>query len=434
MARRARGNDDATTAWLGKASRTDSTSWGPWRNVASIRRLLAAYHALIAACPANDLQFFDQLDEATLADRSQNLTAFPESREKLSCADDVETAMLKLALVLRMLDTLLAEQAEGAVLRPEDEWCVEEHDCYVVPVAHFGSNQDRARTGQSFSRRGLIKHRVIHRRVADVDVRLTIHRDFASAADRSVARSLTFGAAVFPKFRFKHQKLPKNRFLLEEVECESGIEVAITTQMTAFRQSGCDIVAWPELTIDEDAREHIASLLEPSADSKRNPNVVVAGSWHLRDKDKIYNESIVYDGRGEFILRYDKMRIFRYEGMHEAIEPGGSVEVLVWDDKVLAFAICKDFCDRAKALPIASLDVDLAIVPSMGELKTLESHAVAANDMKILFGARTFVVQQTVPLGKLADGYVMALPSEPIKEPVKGMESKGEFITFQLVR
>lgn len=434
MAIRGRVADDAAEAWLKHASEVDAASWGNWSTAEGLRRLLAIYHSLMNGCPSNILQLFDQFDEADLKTEARNLMSFPPQREKVQLIDQAEDALRKLARILRMLDERLGEQAEGAVLDPEAEWAVDECDCFVVPVAHFGINQDRARTGQSFGRRGILRHRVLSRKVTGVTIHLTVHPDFASAAERKDVPPMTFGAAVFPDFDFKYDERPENRFLMTEVSCGDGIHANVALQVGAFREAGCDIAVWPELTIDTDARVHLSGLLQPTSDPRPHPAVVVAGSWHVEADDKHFNESVVYDGRGEPILFFDKMRIFRFKGRAEDIQAGTSVEILIWDNKLLAFAICKDFCDRAKDVPIVGLDVDLAIVPSMGGSSTLDAHGAAASDMKIRFGTRTFVVQQSVPMADLAAGYVMALPDEPLKEPRKSMETEGEFTTFQLMR
>lgn len=434
LARRGRVADDASEAWVKHASEVDAAPWGVWSTAQGLRRLLAIYHGLMNGCPSNILQLFDQFDEADLDARANHLMSFPLQREKVQAGERAEDALRKLARILRMLDERLEEQAEGMVLDPEAEWAVDECDCFVVPVAHFGINRDRARTGQSFGRRGILRHRVVSRRVAGVTIHLTVHPDFAGAAERRDAPPTTFGAAVFPDFGFKYDERPENRFLMTEVSCGDGLHASVAMQVEAFREAGCDIAVWPELTIDPDARVHLSGLLQPTSDPRPHPAVVVAGSWHVEADGKHYNESVVYDGRGECVLTFDKMRIFRFRGRAEDIQAGTSVEILVWDNKLLAFAICKDFCDRARDVPIVGLDVDLAVVPSMGGSSTLDSHGAAASDMKIRFGTRTFVVQQSVPLDDLSAGYVMALPDEPLKEPRESMETEGEFTTFQLMR
>ena len=60
----------------------------------------------------------------------------------------------------------------------------------------------------------------------------------------------------------------------------------------------------------------------------------------------------------------------------------------------MGFAICKDFCDRAVALPFAELPVDLMLVPSIGRTSTLAGHLANVEDLRLRTGAVVLVVQQ----------------------------------------
>ena len=103
------------------------------------------------------------------------------------------------------------------------------------------------------------------------------------------------------------------------------------------------------------------------------------------------------------------------------------------DRELIAFAICKDFCDKAREVPIRSLDVDLVLVPSMGRLNTMTAHRDTADTMKISFGTRAVVVQQTYPFDPAKDpsGYLLKAPKEPRAAEPKTLAARRSFTIFQ---
>lgn len=420
--------------WVEAASAHDAATDPCWTTVADLRHALASTHALLASAPDNLLRLYDAIDEAKLQKKARDMGSFPDTRQRVSPGDDAEKTLLAMARLLRLLDDRLHEQVEGPVLRPEEEWACEECDVFVVPVASFGVDGDGPKTNQSFTRRALRHHRILARSIGGVAIHLTKVDDIASTSLREGSASTTFGTALVPDFSFMHEELPGKRFIVTQVDCPGGMPALIDLQLDAFRGAGCDVVVWPELTIDLDLRKHIVTRLgTPASEGTLHPTVVVAGSWHVERNGAHANECVVFDGRGDDLLSFDKMRLFRFRGLDEAIEPGGDVEVLVMEDQLLAFAICKDFCDRANGVPppIRRLDVDVAVVPSMGDEKTISAHLAAASDMKIAFGTRSVVVQQNIPGLGLPTGFLMSLPDVPPGPHLGDMASESHFNTFQ---
>ncbi|MBP0114352.1 hypothetical protein [Bradyrhizobium vignae] len=59
---------------------------------------------------------------------------------------------------------------------------------------------------------------------------------------------------------------------------------------------------------------------------------------------------------------------------------------------MVGVAICLDFCDVCET-PFSELDVDVMLVPSMGNDRTMQGHQTTAAQVEVRFGTRSFVVQ-----------------------------------------
>jgi predicted amidohydrolase len=144
--------------------------------------------------------------------------------------------------------------------------------------------------------------------------------------------------------------------------------------------------------------------------------LIVGGTWHEENDGKVANVATIFDGYGAIKLTYKKMLPFIDEEMKaESIELGKKLPVLVTDDQLVTVAICKDFCDLSLSLPYLELDVDLVLVPSMGNEATMKGHQNTAKRMRVLYGARTFIVQQVYPKEQTYEalGLVLPVPNDP---------------------
>lgn len=429
--------------------------WASWSEPPTTRILIARLHKALSEAPPNLLQEFDQLDESTLAAEASRKLAFLSARERIPPGCDPAEALRRGACLLRALDEHLFETAEGPVVDPEEEWRCAEIGVYVVPVARNVVQNGGPRTGQTFDRRGLLFHRIIPTHVDEVRIGLTRHPDLSDRSIREPPPPRTFGAAAFMGFSLKYDTLEAKRFVVTAAGCRGGLDKAVSRQVDAARAASCDTVLWPELTMPLDAVSLVCAGLVGDPLRSAHPPFVVAGSWHVARDGSYSNLAPVLDGRGQQILMFGKMRRFTFRGLTEAIEIPSVVEIVVTDRELVAFAICKDFCDKARDGPVTGLDIDLALVPSMGPPNTMTAHRDVADDMKVRFGTRTFVVQQSYPLpgapkpepeeaakprrkarnsvpaAARAPAYVLPLPKEPRAQELGNLAANREFTTFR---
>lgn len=125
------------------------------------------------------------------------------------------------------------------------------------------------------------------------------------------------------------------------------------------------------------------------------------------------------DGFGDEVATHAKTLPFIYKGLVEALDPGTELTVLVTEDALVGTAICL-FCERAGAQPnpFPMLDVDLMLVASLANRRSMEGHLATAHDMWLRWRAEALVVQQFDEPAPPALGYVLA--------PVDSLRSLSE--------
>ncbi|GGF18091.1 hypothetical protein GCM10011611_24920 [Aliidongia dinghuensis] len=132
------------------------------------------------------------------------------------------------------------------------------------------------------------------------------------------------------------------------------------------------------------------------------------------------------------MFAFGKNRRFSFDGLTEDINVYGKVHIIATDRELIALAICKDFCDKARAVPAISLDVDLVLVLSMGRPNTMTAHRDVADDMKVRFGTRTVIVQQSYPRAPLEPaGYVFKALKDPRSAQLDALAECADFTTFR---
>lgn len=298
-----------------------------------------------------------------------------------------------LAAVVRGLDADLAgidywpRRREGWSVAA---WQPDGYPCYIVPV----QRNYRLELGKERERRATRYHAVVPIALGDLEVELTLHDQVAKAEREAPAHFWKYGAAVFPDLKLTVHEIGEDQFLLDEAKVadDQGIIAAQIGQALTGR---CDVLAWPELTMPEGRVEAVRAGLraDPLGDPRRIP-IVVAGSWHVADGADHYNRSEVLTARGKPLATCDKRRVFQFGGRYEAIRAGHKVPVIVMEDRLVAIAICLDFCDDCGLEVYRHLGVDLVIVPSMGDDKTVDAHERHAKILQSQQGSITLVVQQ----------------------------------------
>ena len=243
------------------------------------------------------------------------------------------------------------------------------------------------------------------------------------------------GAALFPGLRLEFRHV-EGGFVVTEATCEGATETVARQLESAFAE-GCLAVVWPELTVTPALLALIRETLVGrilSADPRMALHLVVAGSWHVEEGDKVWNVATVLDGYGDEKLGYRKVLAYQDRKLgREAIETALEVPVLVTDDHLVGFGICKDFCDLGVPLAYRELDVDLVLVPSMGNPVTMDGHRSTAKGMRTTFGTRVFVVQQADPDLPAAEqpGWVLPFPDDPTGGPVTELLQSGDWQSYE---
>ena len=152
---------------------------------------------------------------------------------------------------------------------------------------------------------------------------------------------------------------------------------------------------------------------------------MLAGSWHETDADGVVNRSVVYDGCGERLLTFEKALAYHSDTWGtEDIRESRILKVLLVEDTLIGFGICRDFADTGLDNALAALDVDLFLVPSMGNRRTMDGHLTTARLVADRSAARAFVVQQSEPESEDQLGFVV-----PPTPTVAGTPSRGTSTT-----
>lgn len=299
----------------------------------------------------------------------------------------------ELASRLRALENRFYAEHNGASARNSSAYEVE----FDGKQGYFLDWTPRNRTPRdkgSFDKRALAHSRILPRKIGGTDVRL-YNLDDPRGALRATSgvREHKFGAGLFEGLAFS-MRVSDDGFVVDGVRCE-GQSKTIVGQLVAATEAACCGVVYPELTIGS---EVLGDLCETISSGSLNIelSLVVAGSRHAAGADGLVrNTATIVDGYGAAAVEQNKF--YRYsEGAQpsESIEPGTELAVVILGDAVVACAICLDFCHRAEPTPYDDLDVDYILVPSCGEVRTMDSHLKKAQDIQLKRTVGTLVVQQ----------------------------------------
>ena len=383
--------------------------------LADVRRALVDVDCSLRNSPTAVQQRYKNIDEAELRTWTEHvLASLDEGTLAWLDRDPLEAA----AAQARGLDRYLFQHREIRG-KPDDvnsdHLCVE-RDVHVIPRPLATTPHDPARIGTpTYRRRGLVWHRLIPLLTCDgYRVRLEWHRDLSLSfrhADAQVVSALFPGLHLVPDQRF-------SKFVAGEAPCADEV-AAIRVQVKQAYLPGTVLALWPELTMPDHRRTALASaLLAMSAEAAlgQGPAVVAAGSWHEVNGAVVRNRMYVMSRSGRTCFSHDKSLPLQSATLGvEELTPSYEVPVLVSEDALIAFAICRDFCENQISNVYHELDVDLVVVPSYGDGKTIEAHRQKARDLSDGPGTRTFVVQQAIPEEGAASGlgYVLAPTQDP---------------------
>lgn len=384
-----------------------------------VRSALIELHRLMTIAPSEVQVAYKDVDESLLVSEAElriDGIADGDLSWSFGQTDDVLGWTTSAAIQIRALDRYLLRDArdhDGPPADPNSDWRSPDGSHFLIPRKRPREPDPKRRARKSYKRRGVLHHRILPCELMGYSVILHWQDALASANGESGARH---GAALFKGLELDTEDRDGG-FIVTGVRCEDT-EGTLALQMEAALADGCVSVVWPELTISPELLEKICAFLRDRAldgDGRTPPQILVAGSWHEVDEDKVRNVATVLDGYGGVKLRFEKMMPFdSTQTGPEKIAPGGVLPVIITDDRLIAFAICRDFCEEDLDLPYPNLDVDLVLVPSMGGAKTMRSHQGTAKAIRVRYGCRTFIVQQgDAPDPDGALGYVMPAPDDP---------------------
>ena len=377
----------------------------------SLRIALGTTALLMARAPTRFTDAYSRLSEVELAQGGLRVQNQLEQDDWTWTVDAANAADLvkDIGCRARGLDAALAHAVpfDGPPDDVDRAYYCPEADAYVIP-RHGGVETARPKGGRMFFlRRGTPLHRVVPKRLGSFTTRLHALDDL----DSSLSTTRSLGAAMFEEFELKLET-DGGSFKATGIVCPSAKESA-AAHVDAGR-AACIAIVWPELTMPPEIVQSLADKLSSDALGPGATGAlqwVLAGSWHQGDPVK--NLAPILDAYGNLRFEYAKSILYR-DGEHgiEAALEGYVVPILVTERSLVAFGICRDFCELVQGTPYPELGVDLVVVPSMGEETTIRSHRTAAHLISVA-GERAFVVQQRQRTGRGKTGWVLP----PIGDP-----------------
>jgi len=384
--------------------------------------------------PSTLQQLYGEWPESKLLELAESAMAKlnkPAFGFELSSGDPNDV-FKSLAALLRALEMEHAAFDHASLPTDPKSWIVklDGERFYLVPVGRVRWEPEPPpdKDFRPFLQRGLLSFRVIPLSIDGAKVTL-------SRVNRLVNWTVPrfFGGALLPDVEFSRDNSQPGTFIITKVKCEKRSETILYALKETFL-SHCVATVFPELTIDEAACAQIVNLLktkpweeEPDGTARKpqTPALVVAGSWHRSVKGGHANIAPVFDGDGNPLFEHHKRMKFKpkpnpksKDRLVERIVPGQELHVAVLDRCLVAVAICLDFADLKHQGKIYNgLDVDLVLVPSCGNDKTMRGHLDTARSFEIQRKSRAFVVQQAYPPFPEGIGFVLC-PKEEVPETV----------------
>lgn len=163
-------------------------------------------------------------------------------------------------------------------------------------------------------------------------------------------------------------------------------------------KNGADVVALPEMWNSPYQYEYYKKFSEEdfgetyhamSRAAKENNIYLVGGSIPIRDENKIYNRSYVFNRDGKEIYRYSKINLFDIEGFKESstISAGKTLGAFHTEFGIFGLAICFDLRFPEIFQRLTEMGSEVIFVPSAFSYKT------GKRDLELLNRARAVDTQ-----------------------------------------
>lgn len=377
-------------------------------SIDQMRRSLVQIDKLMKGAPTPILKRYKDVGEAELRDLSdQAQTRLDAGSSKWLDGDHVRAAGAQ----ARALDRHLHQHrvTRGKPDDPMFDFLCRESGVHVIPRPQAVEPDVCDVTTRTYRRRGLLRHRLLPAITSDgYTVALEWHRDLSvriRLPDAQVVGALFDALSLEPDPAFV-------KFVAKDAPCADE-DATLTAHVDAAFTPGTIMAVWPELTMPLGRRDKLSAALKARSGKSplgTGPAFAVAGSWHEVDGDVVRNRMHVLSRSGKRRFYHDKSLPLESATLgEEELEPSYRVSVLICEDALVAFAICRDFCEAQIAQIYRELDVDLVVVPSYGDAKTIWAHRQQALNLSTDPGTRTFVVQQIVPnqVAPAGQGYVL---------------------------
>ncbi|WP_144441560.1 hypothetical protein [Bradyrhizobium sp. CCGE-LA001] len=360
-----------------------------------LRKALIELDTLFRNAPGSVHKAYRNLTEKRIEEARESFAgSIGDGHLSWSLSDETpELAASMMGGLIREIDRVLAERRSRWPIAPS-EWHVEQLGCWFIPRQGVSALRP-ARRLQAYSKRGLLFHRILPSVIQGYPVHVVDTRTLHTTA--SDASKWKMGACLFKALELKPEFFSvagDKRFRIARVEAPSA-EDAIAEQIAEALKENCIAAVWPELTVSPELREKIVGFIRDRdvTDELEAPEILIPGTWHEETDHGTVNRARIYDGYGEERLSYDKIAPYADEGWGmENITAGDRICVLATEGALIGVAICLDFCDVCQT-PFSELDVDVMLVPSMGNDRTMQGHQTTAAQVEVRFGTRSFVVQ-----------------------------------------
>ncbi len=401
------------------------------------RQLLFGLWLLFMRAPSLIQRDFDEIDNSTLAAGGEEFgMALLQQRRIAPPTDDAPQAERVRfgAAMLRGLEQAYM-RAGGNMRAPrraaELETAYGGEFGYVMPFPPAFRDSKKP-WPPYFARRGLAETRCLRKQLdtgheIDLVIGDPIGRDGAIGCAAALFESVVANGPDGAPIDFKKV----SRFLFHSVTLSPASVAPALIEAMAGDES-VDVLVFPELTMPPERLDELVELLRQkpwhTGGPLRAPALVVGGSWHRKTEGgKHVNLAPVLRSNGEIIGWHSKNMPFRRRASVEDIKPSNQILVVATPTLTAAIATCLDFCQETESNVYADLDVDLVLIPSMGQQTTLESHDGQARVIWHRRKAATFVAQQS---DEESYGYVYGRPSDgAFGERVHQQISRRRFVT-----
>lgn len=394
-------SDDEIKEWIGRANALAARqAVAALDEPEALMLRLAELDARIRTAPPKLLGSYARLSEADLASATEIRVGELELGNlgwSTVWHEDPLEVLRPVAVEARSADALLRRRRPREIpANPGKAWRAPvKSPVFVVPLRE--RRQGRVGDNQPYQRRGLIEHRILPCKIGRYTIRLSASSGVGG--DGSAERPFVGGAALFQGLKMKTAGTPGKLFTV--TECRAPDHPAqIERHMAEAHEGECTGLVWPELTIDSRDRRQVqralATRLEGPLAHHPPLELAVAGTWHEKKAGRTINRGVVLDGFGRALTAFVKTEAFQTAASGtEDIQEGRTIQVLLLEDRLIGFGICRDFCNVHEGNAFPKLDLDYYIVPSMGNATTAEGHITTARQVRGRYGARSFVVQQS---------------------------------------